>query len=130
MRRSVEAYECVIDLWLTGERPDRAIALFQEARAEGLDALMPRTLRKRVGDALGASGELELASLVYGSLCRDGLVDDLAVRAAVAQAEVELCRGRISFAHALLWAACESPFVTPEVDALVADTLTKLLKAG
>jgi hypothetical protein len=130
LRRVVGAYALLIDLYLDKGAGDSALATFLEAREASLADMLPRPVRMRIAAELEGRGELLFASALYGSLCRDGLVDTLALRAAVAHAEVAIRTGRVDFARALLGAARESPFATADVVANVDQVIARLDRNG
>jgi hypothetical protein len=130
LRNIIDACSVAIDVLFDLAQPDRALELFREARGQNVHELLPMSTRLRAGRALHARGELELAASVLASICRDGLFDDLTTHAAIAVAEVELDRGRVAFARALLCAASESRHASPEARLEAQQALARIPGGG
>ncbi len=121
--RLVESY------WAAGE-VETALQVFEEPRPREVEALMPRTLGLRVARHFAASRQLAKARAACASLRRDGLVDEIAVRAAVLEATARLGMGDAEGARALLAEARESPFSTLEIDQMIETQEARLRAAG
>lgn len=98
---------------------DAAADLYKEIRLNQMEDGVPRATAFVVGEGLARARHADVASLVYRRVRKDGLVDELAVRAAVGEASALMALGRKSEARALLEECKASPFSTAELDARV-----------
>ena len=121
--RLVESY------WANGA-VDTALEVFSEPRPREVEALMPRTLGLRVARHWAAARQAVKARAACASLRRDGLMDEIAVRAAVLEATLRQGMGDIEGARALLLEAKESPFSTLEIDQMIETQQAKMRAAG
>ncbi len=125
-RREGDAYSRLIALYLRAGLVDAARSLYAEVEQGGLVDAIARDVRYEIASQLARMAERERAAAAFGSITKDGFNDDLSVRAAVAQADLCLAMGRESMGRALLEAARESPFSTPELDVMIDGALAKI----
>jgi membrane associated rhomboid family serine protease len=114
--REGPAYAALVRLYLSQRAVDTAYDLFAEACEAGLDASISTAVRKQLGDVFAAAGKGERAWALYASITRDGLSDEHAVRAALAQVSLARGGGRAEERRRLLEAILESPLSSAEID--------------
>lgn len=124
--RRVEAYLRLIGLYVDGGAVDTAADLWAELRLSGLEPSVPRAERLRLGELFARKGRQDTALLCVGAAHADGLVDPVAVRAAVLHATLLVRAGRLSDARPLLEEAKASPFSTHELDQKIDAQLASL----
>jgi membrane associated rhomboid family serine protease len=115
-KREAAAYGSLVRLYLEQQAFDTAYDLFAEAQPLGHDAAVQGDVRVRLADHFLAEAKAQRAWALYDSVTRSGLVDAVAVRAALAQAKMARSGGRLEERRRLLDAVLESPFSTPQID--------------
>ena len=114
--RRVEAYLRLVVLYIDSGSIDTAADLWSELRLHDLEVSIPRAERLRMGELFGRKGRADTALVCVASAHADGLVDPVAVRAAVLHATLLVRAGRPLDARPLLEEARVSPFSTHELD--------------
>ncbi len=127
--REVRAYAKAMTLYMNAGVPQTASDLYNEARAINLHEKIPATVRVRLAEHMASTGQHGHALLIFESVVNAGLVDATTVRAAVLAGQLASAAGRRDDARALLEAARESPFSTPELDTAIDRALAELAPA-
>lgn len=114
-RRQLVAYQRLVGLYLATGAVHTAGELVDELRLQGRLGALPAEALLGMGEALARKGVQGAAAQCFAHAHRDGLVDVLAVRAAVLHATLLARSNRAEDARALLLQARSSSWLTPEI---------------
>lgn len=118
-RLQAEATSKLIEAYWIAGHVETALEVFYEPRPPSVEAHMSRAVGLRVARHLAASNQASQAAALCARLQRDGLTDEIAVRAAVQEATLRSRMGDRDGARRLLREARESPFSTLEIDQMI-----------
>ncbi|MFO0617295.1 MAG: rhomboid family intramembrane serine protease [Polyangiaceae bacterium] len=119
-------YARLLVLYLNQDFADAATEIYREVQQNRMEDAIPRATAFVIAQGFARHKRLDFARLAYAQARRDGLVDELAVRAGVAEATALRALHRRADARALLDECKASPFSTVELDAQIEAQLAQL----
>jgi len=124
--REITAYGRLLHLYIREKQKETVSELFREIRAQKRLEQLPPAVLMAVAQMLESAEIHRDAAQAYEALHQGNPTNLVAVKAAIAQAKIEIRLGSIDYARQLLTMAKESPFSTKELDDVVEVELGKL----
>jgi len=109
----------LVGLYADADENAPAMDLMLELKKDGLFRALPRTVLADLGERLARRGHAMLGGQTFAMVHGEGLIDAIAVRAAVGHATLLVKGGFVNDAVELLGRAKESPFSTMELDSKI-----------
>ncbi len=126
VRLRQRVYARLLVMYLNQGFADAAADLYKEVRLNAMEEGIPRATAFVLGEGFARNKKSDCALFAYARVRAEGLTDELAVRAGVAEATVLRTLGRRADARKLLEECRASPFSTVEIDAVIDNQLAVL----
>lgn len=114
-----ETYARLLVLYMNSGFADAAEDLYAEVRQNQMESGIPRATAFVIAEGFARNKKSASAILLYARVRSGGLVDELAVRAGVAEATILRTMGRRTESRKLLEECKASPFSTVQLDAVI-----------